>query len=317
MKQVDSDTVRLIADLCKNYKRSTVAAVLDVSDSTVKRYKNAPAPAETGTEDITQQQQYTTRLAELSSACEKIERDDKTYQYYAMIVYPESAEDWLDKLINTGIAFAVSPLHDKDQYSEDSPAETDSETGEVIPKGNKYKAGDFKKAHNHIVLDYGERVAYRNAKALAQTLNAPTPQYISGDGREQILRKVAGAYEYLNHSNAPTKYQYPDEPTCFNGFEPPLTEETTEHILTDIFQMILDEQIIEYIDLVERCNSRGKNYGKLVRKYSYHFARIVSSLQHKNLFDLEPDETLAERLEKNRNQNKKGFDENESNSNQR
>ena len=71
-------------------------------------------------------------------------------RYWAMILYPESAPDnWKDKLVESGIQCAVSPLHDKDKNADNTP----------------------KKAHYHIILCYEGPTTFKNVNSLCESLN--------------------------------------------------------------------------------------------------------------------------------------------------
>ena len=105
------------------------------------------------------------------------------------ILYPESAPaDWKDKLSQTGLQCAVSPLHDKD----------------LDP------TGEAKKPHYHIILCYSGPTSYNVVSELTASLNCPIPQ---------AVEQVRGCYRYFTHMDNPDKYQYPSiDIFTINGF---------------------------------------------------------------------------------------------------
>lgn len=108
---------------------------------------------------------------------------------WAFVLYPESApEDWRDRLQQTGLQCAISPLHDSD----------------LDPTGEK------KKAHYHIILCYSGPTSFNVVNQLTHSLNQPIPQ---------ALEQVRGYYRYLTHKDNPDKFQYNEcDITTLNGF---------------------------------------------------------------------------------------------------
>lgn len=145
---------------------------------------------------------------------------------WAFVLYPESAPaDWFERLKQSGLMGAISPLHDKD----------------IDPDGN------VKKAHYHIILVYGNTTTYNNVKALTESLHQPIPQ---------ALEQIRGYYRYLTHMDNPEKYQYdPKDIRTFGGFDisdfvEMTKSEVTKHI-KEIHQFIRDNNIVEYSDLCD------------------------------------------------------------------
>ena len=104
--------------------------------------------------------------------------------------YPESLPDnWQDILIESGVPFAISPLHDRDM----NPDNTE------------------KKPHYHIILNYDNTTTYNNVVRFLEPFNCPIPQ---------PLESIRGYYRYLTHKDNPEKFQYDEaEIICFNGFD--------------------------------------------------------------------------------------------------
>ena len=225
--------------LLQGYSIKDIAQEIGVSEITVKRYKKMTSPQPTvsaSSEDTTIQVDYTIILtkreevltkkiqAEIALYEDLVEgwsyhltaHDDRIRQqglWWSCIVYPDSApENWLQTLQATGMQIAVSPLHDKDSWNHESPEMVHPVTGEIIPKGARYKVGDRKKAHWHVIVKCDKKCSWREMNALLQKiLHCP---YI------QKCRSLRNAYDYFLHINNPEKYQgyFKDEIIKMNGF---------------------------------------------------------------------------------------------------
>lgn len=142
-----------------------------------------------------------------------------------MVLYPESApENWRDKLRETGIQCAISPLHDKDLNADNTP----------------------KKAHYHIILCYEGPTTFKNVCSLCDSLNQPIPQ---------PLEQLRGYYRYLVHKDNPEKYQYDESMiTSINGFDVSnyldLTQNQVNAVLTEFTKFIDDNTITEFSDFI-------------------------------------------------------------------
>lgn len=147
-------------------------------------------------------------------------------RYWAFVLYPESAPyDWRELLQQTGLACAVSPLHDKD----------------VNP------TGEVKKSHYHIILCYSGPTTFNSVKKITDNLNQPIPI---------PLEQVRGYFRYLTHKDNPEKYQYNEnEITTINDFDidnyNDLSVSQIKHIMIDIQRICHDNRIMEYSDLLD------------------------------------------------------------------
>lgn len=152
---------------------------------------------------------------------------------WAMVLYPESApEDWREQLRLSGLQVAISPLHDKDVNADGEP----------------------KKAHHHVILVYGSPTTCNNVKALCDRLNQPIPQ---------PLEQVRGYYRYLTHEDNPEKAQYSkSDIQTLNGFDIREFVELTKSEVTkakrEILQLIRDNSITEYADLIDILMDGGE-----------------------------------------------------------
>lgn len=148
---------------------------------------------------------------------------------FTTIVYPDSApNDWIDQLQQTGLACAISPLHDKD---------TDP-------------TGEPKKSHYHIIFCFEGPTTLKNAQELSNSL-------LSGVLVKPI-ESVRGMYRYLTHKDNPEKYQYNDRDIILlNGFDSNniLSNSDESEIADRVIQIINDHNIKYYHDLINYLRS--------------------------------------------------------------
>lgn len=247
-----------------------IAQEVGLHKDTVSKYiKNAPAlPKVSGkSEDTSLQIDYTTVLTKREEVLAKkilaqvalyedneegwsfhlTAHDDRIRQqglWWSAICYEDSVpENYIERLKATGMQVALSPWHDKDSWSHDSAEMVNAETGEVIPRGARYKKGDRKKCHRHIIVKTDRKCSWREMNALLQNiLHCP---YI------QKCRSLKGAFEYFLHLNNPEKYQgyFKDEIIRLNGFviEPTKYEQGT--LYDEIVQTITDYKFTTWTEV--------------------------------------------------------------------
>ena len=176
---------------------------------------------------------------------------------WAFICYPESLPDnWQDILIESGIPFAISPLHDRDMNADNTE----------------------KKPHYHIILNYDNTTTYNNVVRFLEPFNCPIPQ---------PLESIRGYYRYLTHKDNPEKFQYDEsEIVCFNGFDSSnfteLTQSQIENIKYEIINFIIDNNIYEYADLMEVLhNEETINMWKVATTNTMFFNHYITSRRHR------------------------------------
>lgn len=190
----------------------------------------------------------------------------KKGRLWATVGYPESLPiDWLERLSETGLQVAISPLHDKD----------------FDPNGQP------KKSHYHIIFVYDGPTTQKHVKDLCDSLNMVLPIK---------LESLRGMYRYHLHLDNPDKYQYDDRDRQFlGGFDPTQVEAltTTEvnKILKELVMFIEDNDIIEYRDLVFNLIHEPNMYDVAVR-HTMFLNSYIRSKRHK----METREKLKEEL---------------------
>lgn len=165
-----------------------------------------------------------------SSAKYDEKRKDWRKRAWQVVVYPESAPaDWKERLHKQGIAYDISPLHDKDI----------SATGEP------------KKPHYHVILDWGSG-NLASGDAAIEVFNMiggvyPDPTKARQEFLEACkVKKIESAWRYLCHldEHDPTKYKY-DTSKVISGFhELPYSQRCMK-------AMEIDEMIMSMCDFVD------------------------------------------------------------------
>lgn len=247
-----------------------IAQEVGLSEKTVRGYiKKSPEPLKVSasSEDTNLQIDYTTVLSKREEVLAKkilaqvalyeddvegwsyhlTEHDDRIRQqglWFSFIVYADSVPDnYIERLESTGMQIALSPWHDKDSWNHDSPEMVNAETGEIIPKGARYKTGDRKKTHRHGIAKSDRKVSWREMNRLLQDItHCP---YI------QKCHSLKGAYEYFLHLNNPEKYQgyFKDEIIKMNGFVIEPTKFEQGVLYDEIVHTIIEYNYTKWTDV--------------------------------------------------------------------
>lgn len=177
----------------------------------------------------------------------------KKGRLWACVGYPESlSSDWIEKLTETGLQIAISPLHDKD----------------LDPTGEK------KKPHYHIIFVYEGPTTYNHVKELCLSLNMTIPIK---------LESLRGMYRYHLHLDNPEKYQYNDnERILLNGFDKSsvdaLTETQIDVYQNELIDFIVDNNIVEYAQLIlELRKNELFDLLKVAKKSTIFFVSFIKS----------------------------------------
>lgn len=177
-------------------------------------------------------------------------------RYWAAILYPESLpSNWEDYLQNSGLSCCYA-LHNKD----------------INPDNTE------KKEHIHLILCYDGPTTYKSVKSFLEPLNCTIPQ---------PLEQVRGYYRYLTHKDNPEKYQYDDSIIkCLNGFNPSdyneLTKSQINSIKFELIQFIIDNEIVEYSDLIEVLySSDNYNWCLVATQHTLFFNQYLTSRRHR------------------------------------
>jgi len=283
---ITTETIKRIRELSEQGQSiKEIAEQLNISDKTVRKYKNTPAPttheAAESTGDLSNTPDYSTDDTSLSSPEnpeDEKKQDDLKGRHFCFVVYPsekwikehdpecqydgadgwgEAPDDWIEVLQNTGLPFVVSPLHDQDEN----------------PNNTK------KKPHWHVIVSWKNTTTYRNARVIAKNiLHSPRPQ---------LLSAVKGMYRYLNHLDNPEKHFYNESPKVYNGWERPLDNSEINAIKAAIRKLIYLHNCQEYGEIVAVCAQIDIAYFDVVSSHTFFFDRLCSSFRHAPVVTLE------------------------------
>ena len=177
---------------------------------------------------------------------------------WTFLIYPDSAPtNWFELLQETGLPFAISPLHDKD----------------LNPTGEQ------KKPHYHAVICFPGPTTYNKVNTdICQMLNSPIPKRVLS---------VVGIYRYFTHRDNPEKYQYNDDDIrSSNGFDigeyNALTSNQVLLIMKEIQHFILLKKIYEYSDLMDLLLEQDtSDFYQIASSHTLFFDRYLSSRRNK------------------------------------
>lgn len=174
-------------------------------------------------------------------------------RYWSFIAYPESInKNWIKELEETGVQFAISPLHDKD----------------IDP------TGEPKKPHYHVLLEYSGPKTYNSMKQITDSIGATIPKKVES---------IRGYYRYLTHMDNPEKAQYNIEDIKeYNGFKLELTTTETTIIKKKICDIIIGANIKEYCDLLDYFKEIGDcDMWEIASNHTYFFDKYITSRRNK------------------------------------
>ena len=186
-------------------------------------------------------------------------------QYLNFVFYDEAK---LELLKNLHIPFCWI-LHDRDESFED----------EVVFSGQK------KKAHFHVLMDYGNTTTVRYWKKLLEGI--PANDYA------EITASPRGYFRYLIHADDPNKFQYDPsdrhEECGFSEFEL-LSKTDTNFIIRWVNHFIIEHGICEYDDLILALDDGGLFCeSTVVYRNTIHFTNFLKSRRIKKSVSLKRD----------------------------
>lgn len=172
-----------------------------------------------------------------------------------------------------GFSGKISPIHDHDIWQHDSPQVIDQETGEILEEtGSRYKSGDRKKSHTHIMIQIDNAVTYKTFNARIHFILPDTPLWI-------IVTSVKSYYNYMTHHTEAAmkagKYLYDvDEIISFGEFEMTMTKADKQLIISMFAAEIIDDQICYLSELVKRHEHIPEEIG-VIKDSSYFLKALI------------------------------------------
>ena len=183
-------------------------------------------------------------------------KDQRTRNWTA-IVYPESAVDgWKSILDELHVPWVCSPLHDKDVTA----------------------LGEPKKAHYHIAFMFEGVKSYEQVKCITDQIAATIPQRVES---------ARGMVRYMAHLDNPDKAQYSkDQIEAHGGVDITdylqNTQANSRQILKDILQYIVENDVVEYEDiLVYAMYNNDDWFDELRTNCTYVVNAFIKSRRHR------------------------------------
>lgn len=183
------------------------------------------------------------------------EKDNRA-RTWTFIGYPESMpKNWREVLIDLGVPWACSPLHDKD----------------VNPT-----TSELKKPHYHFVLSFEGKKSYEQIEAITKQFNAPAPQKANS---------IRGVVRYFAHLDNPEKAQYNvADIQCGMGFDVgnalKLSTSEEDTIFETLEDFILDNRVKEYNHFFMWIRTEHPEWRSVARKGAFHFSNLIKSIRH-------------------------------------
>jgi hypothetical protein len=175
--------------------------------------------------------------------------NSKRTRNWSTLFYPDDLPaDWLGEVKALGFKWSLSPLHDKDLWTEENEK-----------KNPEHKAGTPKKKHHHAIFQFPSQKTHKQMCELFGGLFGFGDSEASVKGVQfQKCDSVSGSVQYFIHKNHPKKAQYNvDDIQGFNGFDiekylkHELTQIEMRELLDKIQNIIIGYEIVELGDLVE------------------------------------------------------------------
>lgn len=131
-------------------------------------------------------------------------------QYWTIIIFEDNWKkipDWKDRLIATHFRFCISPLHNKDTWSEDDIIKHPDREDYI-----KKHLGEPKTPHYHVMIHCDQNTTWKTMKDLTSSMNLPVPF---------VVRAPYGLYHYFTHEFNLEKAPYdPNDIKHYNGSDP-------------------------------------------------------------------------------------------------
>lgn len=193
---------------------------------------------------------------------------DDRRKVWAAILYQESApQHWKTILESTRVAIAVSPLHDRDVWTE-ADEEQDS----------RHVAGTCKKAHWHIVMYFESLKSYQQALGVVDRL---------GISYVEPVESPTAYNRYLCHLDSPEKAQYDVKDVIrLNGArcdqsKPKPTADELAKVRDEILDFIKQNSVTEYSELVFYAHDeRLEDWAFYIEHHTVYLEGILKSLRY-------------------------------------
>ena len=184
------------------------------------------------------------------------ETKSKRFLSWNFVVYPGESlpENWKSILGDMMVAWAISPMHDKDINAD----------------------GEVKKVHRHLLVSFRSVKSYEQVKDIADKLKSAPPQ---------PCRDTRGMVRYFLHLDNPEKAQYNREDIeCGGGFDLETALKATateeEEILDEMFAFIEEHWITEFFVFNSYVRKERKEWRTILRHNCFYISQHIKSQRH-------------------------------------
>lgn len=190
-------------------------------------------------------------------------KKDTRARHWSFIVYPESApENWIELLKSQMLAFAVSPLHDKD----------------LCESPNSDGVREPKKPHYHVFMCFEGKKSYEQVKTITDSLQATIPQAVVS---------AKGLIRYFVHKDDPNKYQYDIKDIFVYGdidiITPFQTSSSRYEAIREMLIFVDENGIMEFQDLMNYAMFEREDWFRyLCDSCAYIVQEYIKSARHRS-----------------------------------
>lgn len=178
---------------------------------------------------------------------------------WELIVYPESApSNWISILDEDHLCFAVSPLHDLDEFED---------------------TGELKKPHFHVILQFAGKKSVEQIQDICDRI---------GHAQFSVVQNMRGAVRYLAHLDSPDKHRYnEDDIKVHGGFQLDDYFEIEKHdryeYISQMREYIVENNFIDFVDFFTFCDLNKHNtwFRCLCDNSSYIIGLTIKSQRNK------------------------------------
>ena len=178
---------------------------------------------------------------------------------WTCLVYPDSApDDWQDIIREQLIECLISPLHDKDVWTDADELENP-----------EHKAGTPKKAHWHVVLSFKNPATSEKAQEIFATVNGV------GCKKVKDFKQMA---RYLCHLDQPQKHRYAmDDVVSIGAIDYPslvISGADEDELLDEIFDFINVNGVRRFCDFIDLVRYQKPEWRRIVYR---QFHSLINS----------------------------------------
>lgn len=171
---------------------------------------------------------------------------DSRRRTWCTLVYPESAqENWLELLKATKVPCLVSPLHDRDLYTQEDEKSNPANV-----------AGTIKKPHYHVILMFAGKKSFEQVRDICESFGGIFPI---------VCDSACGMAAYLTHEFDDDKAKYDKaDVKAFNGASYAATmcdnKEYKDIIIGEMLDWCDENNVYVYADLLRYARHENRDW---------------------------------------------------------